>query len=170
MGQGGNRTHLFLSFPVVPNTNSCPEAIESSATLTNLLHTLLSSNPNPPTSALKTTLQEYQSQRVSRTKTIIRLSNMMTQDHSLATLYYTLKFLDLPQLSTETLTGMLYPYPYIIFIKGELVNGRLKRIIEFNTELYTSGPCLDFLPKPQVTIGNKYWEEDDRASEPVRAR
>jgi hypothetical protein len=43
-------------------------------------------------------------------------------------------------------------------------------VIEINTELFTSGPCLEFLPIPQVTIGNKYWEKDEQGTEGFRAR
>jgi hypothetical protein len=45
-----------------------------------------------------------------------------------------------------------------------------KNNVEINTELYSTGASLDFLPQPKTVIGNKYWEGDDGTVEPVRAR
>ncbi|CAG8959011.1 hypothetical protein HYFRA_00012170 [Hymenoscyphus fraxineus] len=119
LGQGGN------------------QAIESAATLTNTLHTLLTTTPHPTTSQLSAALKKYQDLRTQRSKLFVKLSGVVTRDDALADLRNVLRFLYVPPLEKE-------------------------KFLDIQTQLYATGPYLEFLPQPERIFGNRSWGLDEQ--------
>ncbi|KAH8684733.1 hypothetical protein BGZ60DRAFT_398209 [Tricladium varicosporioides] len=111
------------------------QAIESVATLTNCLVDMLvkAGKTGPTTAEVEKALQRYQKLRKRRAAMFVKLSALVTRDEALDTLSHTLRFLFLEPFNGE-------------------------QVADFQMDLYTMAPYLNFLPIPARTVGNKYWE------------